>query len=79
MMLQKNNNDNSEATTQAASDIFAMTMDHQIDGIAAVALRADGSHYTIVSGMAIDQNIRASGAVHDLANKLSDLSDDLDN
>ncbi|AUZ85818.1 hypothetical protein [Methylophaga nitratireducenticrescens] len=74
MKLQKHNADNFEATAQAASDIFAMTLDHQIDGLAAVALRADGTHYVVMSGMAIDQNIRASGAAFDLANELCELS-----
>jgi hypothetical protein len=81
MRLQKHNHDNSDATIQAASDIFSMTLEHQIDGIAAIALRADGSHYIVISGMAIDQNIRSAGAAYDLLqclNKLSDNPDDID-
>lgn len=75
LRLQKNTSENINSTAQAASDIFTMSLDNQVSGLAAVALRADGSHYLVLSGSAIDQNIRASGAAFDLLNELNQLSD----
>lgn len=76
--LQAHNADNVESTTRASSDLFAMANSKTVQGIAAVALRSDGSHYLLVSGSAIDQNIRAAGATFDLLNYLNKLTDSYD-
>lgn len=76
--LQANNPENVSSTTQAVSDLFSMAHSKTVQGIAAVALHSDGSHYLLVSGSAIDQNIRAAGAAHDLVDYLNKLSDSYD-
>jgi len=72
--LQSDNSNNIDSTAKAVGDIFTMTVEQQIEGLAAVAFRNDGSHYLIIAGIAVEQNIRASGAVNSLADFLNTLS-----
>jgi hypothetical protein len=73
--IQKFNSENSPSTAQASSDIFNLAQDKKVQGLAAVAFCDDGSHYIVVSGSAIDENVRAAGAAFDLMHCLNKMSD----